>query len=449
MNSINESHPKNDSKLRVIECVACKEQIHPNAKICPQCGSPQKPDQWSSLGKILKVVAGFTAILSLIIVATDVNKLASEERNRRAAAMELVDAAQLLWEIRDTNTALSLLRKADVMLPGIREANELRTDIGIATISRINPLDGYGREGLSKLSIEKDDAGIISYYLGTKAYRKDVKLFLKDVIFPESLVLAGNKSIGSERAQFLAYLAWVELIRQQPSEKAVNINNIFNKALEANKNDTTVNLLRAAWLASERYDGPLEYSTRLELSKASFAKVLEYVSKKPDAMVNGLSLHLWLRALQLKVLPAIESLSVVQDMRSKGELFPELSTRGLTGRLFISLSGWSGAPDPKIVKKIETDLVSHFKPVELIEITTWLASIHYGCSSDGKCTVSGHESGQMLFAIGRMYELDGNSTRAYEYYQHAKHVSLAGWWRSTFLEALKRTEPASKHSNDK
>ena len=439
MTLISNSHPVNDSQLRDIECVACQEDIHPKAIICPHCGTYQKPNQWASLGRIMKIIAGFTAVLSLIIVATDVNKLASDSREHRIAAMDLVKAAQLSWQIKDKDAALSLLKKAETIAPGNKEANIIRTDIGIATISRIYPLIGPGYS-LKELSIKPDDTGIPSYHYWNMSDQKSLNLVLRDVAFPESLILEGSKLANSERARALAYLAWVELIKQNPSKNVVNIETIFNKAMNADKNDAITNLLRAAWIISERYVGLLEHTTRLEQSKASFARALAYVDKNPGTTVNGLSLLRWIRALQLEALPDVEALAIVQEIRSNGEHLPQVSTKWLTRSLFISLSGLGGSPYPEKVKKIEADLVSRFKPSELAKIATWLASIHYGCSTDGTCTED--KSAQILYAIGRMYELDGNRTRAYEYYQYTKRAGLGGWWSSTCLDGIERTKPS-------
>jgi tetratricopeptide (TPR) repeat protein len=444
MSSDSETCPISDQPTKFSNCVACQELINPKATICPHCESPQHPEKWAIFGTFLKIVGGISAVFSLIIVATEVSNLASEGSNRKTVAKELVKAAELLWEVEDKNAALSLLDKAETVLPGFHNANTLRTNIGIATISRIFPL--VRDRGLRRLLTDPNKDGVPYYRYYDGVSDNDLKLILKKVSLPESLARKAEDSKGDERARSLAYLAWAMMIQEYLEGNVVEINKIFKKALEASKNDPVTNLLMAAWLASDYYKDQLDYADRIKQSKALFKKSLAYSGNKPDD-INGLYLKRWIRALQFETLPAFEALEVIQEMLSNKEPLPKEQTLPVTRNLFISLTGRGGAPNEKRVKQTEADLLSRFKPKALVEISIWLASIHYGCSSNGRCTDTNHESAQMLFAIGRMYELDGNQSKAHSYYQYAKQqTELSGWWTSSFLDAIQRTVPKSpKH----
>lgn len=435
-----------EEKLQKNRCKVCKESIQPAAKICPHCGSSQTPVKWAGLSKALKVVGGVTAVLSLIILATQVTNLASQSRKNWLDAIDKVEAAKIFWAVNDQNSALGLLDRAEVIYPNLKESRNLRADIGISSISRINPL-ATKNSGLEELSTKPDDKGIPEYMYWSTIQRNDIELFLKAVNFPESLATIAEESTGSKRGRALAYLAWVELILNTAtlnpgSEFNIDIDAIFNIAIKASKDDEIVNLFRAAWLASSyRLKGKTKESERLEQSLRSFNKVLSKCTT-PDIKINNLLLKRWTRALQLETLPGIEPLLVLNDMLLDGESLA-INSLSLTRRYFISLSGLGSTPYPENVKKLETELLNRFKASTLVELSTQLALIHYGCPlNEGYCTGDERESGQMLFAIGRIYELAGNNSRAYEFYKRAKdNAGLSGWWASSFKSGLQRTAP--------
>ena len=441
MASLQESQNITDPALKKKECIACKELINSAALVCPKCRSPQKSEKWQGIATVLKFVAGFTAVLSLIIVANEVTNLASHDRKLRENALEVVEAARLLWSAKDENSALSLLDKAEVIYPNLQESRKLRSDIGKSLISYIYSLSS--NSGLEELDIKPDETGIPRYIYYSTIKRKNVESLLQKVSFPESLALLAGESKGFERARALAYMAWVEIILNPGinipgSSIDIDIDKIFNQALEVSEDDAIVNLFRAVWLASSlNLYGDINKAKRLEQSKASFTRALAKC-RDSEVVIYDLSLRRWIRSLQLDTLPSIEALDVVRDMIKNKE--PLRNSFALTRLVFISLSGKYA----ETAKEIEAELINRYKPEVLVEVATELASIHFGCKSDGSCSEkSDRETGQMLFAIGRMYEFSGNLSKAHDFYQKAmSNAGLAGWWGGAFENALERTKPS-------
>ena len=429
----------NHSHTDTIKCIACKNTIHQKATVCPYCGSSQLPESlWEKFEHYLKVIAGITAVFTLIIVASDLNKLATENLKKHSNAKELVNAASTFWELGDKKTTLSLLKKVDRNYPDFTEATELKSQIGKELITILNPLM-FASHYAGKLMITPNSNGTSRYVYNT-LHKKEILKELTDINFAESLVLVANSSTGTKRARALAYLAWVELITQRDNSE-ININTIFDKALKADNEDVIVNVFRAVWLSSDHYKGPLDESNRIEQAKVSFNKALQFSKGNSGTIINGISLYHWIRALQLESLPDIEALKVAYDIHANDGLLSEFSTQSLTRQIFISLSGRGGAPQRNKVKAIENKLTQHFKTEELVDIVSWLALTHYGCTADGQCTNDNYESAQIMYAIGRSYELGGYRQQAYKYYQYAQGISMSGWWKSTFQSALERTKP--------
>jgi hypothetical protein len=118
-------------------CVACCEPIHPEARVCPHCGSPQAPRRWQAVGAALKWVGGITAVTSLVFAMVQLEDLPSTWRDRGEAVDELVAAARFQVDTRDYEGAWQLLGQALDLEPGSREARALQAPLAMAWLRHL------------------------------------------------------------------------------------------------------------------------------------------------------------------------------------------------------------------------------------------------------------------------------------------------------------------------
>jgi hypothetical protein len=127
---------------------------------------------------------------------------------------------------------------------------------------------------------------------------------------------------------------------------------------------------------------------------------------------------------------------------------PIFSTSRVTNNNFIALSGIGGAPYQGEVPELEKELISRFDTDHLLKLAFWLAEKHYGCGPDGRCKdagIGGRRACQMLYAIGRIYELSGDIENAHKIYLRAQSQQndKLGWWTDFIQTGLERTQPES------
>jgi tetratricopeptide (TPR) repeat protein len=128
-------------------CIACREPIRPEARICPHCGSPQSGGRWKFLGTALKWIGAVTALISLVAGSFQLNSLLQTSRERSESVQKLVKAADMQIEYGDLDSALQLVEQALALQPGSREAGERQVTVAMMLLRR--GFD-YNQEGYTK-----------------------------------------------------------------------------------------------------------------------------------------------------------------------------------------------------------------------------------------------------------------------------------------------------------
>jgi tetratricopeptide (TPR) repeat protein len=128
-------------------CIACREPIRPEARICPHCGSFQSGGRWKFLGTALKWIGAVTALISLVAGSFQLNSLLQTSRERSESVQKLVKAADMQIEYGDLDSALQLVEQALALQPGSREAGERQVTVAMMLLRR--GFD-YNQEGYTK-----------------------------------------------------------------------------------------------------------------------------------------------------------------------------------------------------------------------------------------------------------------------------------------------------------
>lgn len=118
-------------------CVACRETIEPDARLCPHCRSPQSPERWKRFATILKWVGGSAAVISLLTGMLQVNSLFRSWQSRQETVRELAKAAQLQANASDYAGAWRLYEQALQLEPGFRPARDGQGDLAMRWLRNI------------------------------------------------------------------------------------------------------------------------------------------------------------------------------------------------------------------------------------------------------------------------------------------------------------------------
>jgi hypothetical protein len=387
----------------------------------------------------MKVVGGFAAVLSLVIVASQVKELVNDSRQHKQVALELTAAAELVLQADDSSSAMALLKRAEASYPGLPAARDLQVKIGMEYLRRLYPLDGPGY-GMSEAKLEADAQGQVGYQFYTTIDQHELEQLFQDWDLYQLLAIRAANSKGTIRAQCLAHLGWL-LLAANPGELKSDVDRLFAEARVADQKDVFANAMRAAWLVSRRYAGDLTEEQRITEARKQFDVSRANATQTPSPPTktrHEVLLREWVLALQLEALPALDALNALIDARARGESVTAVGTLGLTRAIFIGLSGRGGAPRAEEVSEVEHHLMGRFDNEKLVDIAVWLAKMHYGCDASVECIKNENETAQMLYAIGRIHELNDDRKDAQKYYESAKGVGDGGWWDESIKAGLAR-----------
>ena len=125
------------SEARSSQCVACLEPIRAGARRCPHCQASQYPQRWKVIGDALKWIGGVTALLSLFLVAQQVNNVVSTWTDRQEAGAALIMASDLQASAGDYAGAWGLLDQAVAIEPGSTRVQAHRVDLAMLWVRNI------------------------------------------------------------------------------------------------------------------------------------------------------------------------------------------------------------------------------------------------------------------------------------------------------------------------
>ena len=198
-------------------CVQCFEVIHPKARTCPHCHSPQKPRKLHAAAVFLKWVGGITAVLSLVIGADRINDLYSSWRERQTTIEELVAAARLQAEARDYPGGWRLLQQALELDPGARAARDYQGPFAMAWLRDLRLV---GDQTFSELV----DPLLPVLYMGTAN--------------PDKVMAA----------DMLGHIGWANYLKRMDGHQEVRIDESFARALAFDPDNPYAHVHWAFWV---------------------------------------------------------------------------------------------------------------------------------------------------------------------------------------------------------
>ncbi len=120
-------------------CVACHELIVSGARLCPYCRTVQHAEPWKLIANGLKWIAGATAVISLMIGVTQINRFYQDWREKREAIAELVDASRIQTEPGGYFRAWDLLQEASHLEPGSRLVRRQMVELAMIWFRTLMP----------------------------------------------------------------------------------------------------------------------------------------------------------------------------------------------------------------------------------------------------------------------------------------------------------------------
>ncbi len=278
-----------ENKLRESKnsrCVACLLPLRPGARRCPHCQSVQRPQRWQLIGDALKWIGGITALLSLFLLALQVNNVISTYTDRQESIEILIRASDLRASAGDYTGAWGLLDQAFALEAGSNKVQTHRVDLAMLWVRNFT---------------EKKEQSFGDLF---------------NPLLP-SLYLGAVRSSPSERADALAHIGWLNIHRRFDEDEQFSVDEQFDTALAADPDNVFANTWRAAWLLissnNKKYGNP-----SLDLARKHFDTALATGQRRQ-----------WIRKRQLysylgyKNAKSIEGLAVAASMKAKGEALPD------------------------------------------------------------------------------------------------------------------------------
>ncbi len=199
-------------------CKACKEPIHPEARLCPHCSTYQIVHRWKSFLGILKWLGGITAVLSLIITMVEVNKLFYSWRNKQEAINQLVLVGNKQREDLDYASAWESYERVLELDPGNKKALKEQFELAMTWLRDIRV---FGEQTLTEVA----DKLLPVLYRGTVS------------------------KTGYKQASVYAHIAWANYLRYKDSMiSKKTIEQSFSKAFQIDPENVYTNAMYAFWV---------------------------------------------------------------------------------------------------------------------------------------------------------------------------------------------------------
>ncbi|QYZ66229.1 MAG: hypothetical protein OI74_14875 [Gammaproteobacteria bacterium (ex Lamellibrachia satsuma)] len=368
-------------------CVACREPIHQDAALCPHCGTPQHQSKWHYFTLSLKWIGGFTAILSLVIVANQTQELLGQWQNTQAAVSERVEGAKLQREIGDFNGAFQQLKQALKLDPSSSEARKFEVELAMEQLRIIMVVDQRFRHLEQPDPIKDNQLGLVLY---------------------RGAVSGSDK----ERATIMAHLGWLDILRHRSGVEGLNIDLHFRKALELDPNNLYANVMWGSWLPN-RYN-PAKYTEdKIALSRKYFAKAFQ--QKKQRRYVRKLQILAYQNH-------DLELLRIGHEMSQSGE-FPELQP--YPTQPFVDLISQSDQGQHSW-----DALTQQFSLEELLTLTAWLLAEYPELEDESGVYASQQQKEALYFTRGKVFADMGKHKQALDAFLKSQ---------SLFIERIKFT----------
>lgn len=206
---------------RTASCNACREAIHPEARVCHHCGATQQPSFWKPVSDALKWTGGVVTVISLVVGTITLAGYYSDWRARRSVVHELVAASKWLIRAEHYQRAWEAYAEALALNPGSASVRDGRFELA--------------KIWLRDFRVEKESANRLLTEISTVLYRG----------LPDAT--------PREAATILAHMGWVQVQRAELSLPVRgDIDILFQEALEHDEDNPYANAMYAYWILMRR-----------------------------------------------------------------------------------------------------------------------------------------------------------------------------------------------------
>ena len=362
-------------------CVACLEPLRAGARRCPHCQASQRPQRWQAIGDALKWIGGVTAILSLFLMAQQVNNVVSTWTDRQESVAALIMASDLQASAGDHAAAWGLLDQALALEPGSTRIQAHRVNLAMLWVRNV--------------AITGDQT-------------------FGDILNPllPSLYLGAVRSNSSERADALAHIGWSNALRSLDRSARFSVDEQFEAALVADPNNVFAHTWLATWLFMRANDTDYDKS-KVDLARTHF-----------DAALATGQRQQWIRNKQLRsylgdhdIAARIEGIAVAVILKAEGSTLQRYAStfQGDLTDLAIDRGDWADALRDAALKR--------FTWKEIRDLYVWVTSMLP--DSDYRP--------QERYAFARLTELAGEPVHALTMYRSLLVVAHEGF---TFSQEL-------------
>ena len=413
-----------------VPCNVCREPIRPGALVCPHCHNRQKRDLGQLLSDGLKWAAGLAAFITLLLSASELNKLVEVWLEKEQAVTEYADAAQLLADSGDHVNAQMLLEKAAELSPASPQVRDLRIELAQNKLRTLLLLDRDGQNLRELKTVQLESGQKVLDFEGM--YPAEEKEELENLQVAELIKLFARGTVtsdGPRKATLLAHLGWLDLLRNYGSVE-YDVESSFKDALSLDSQNVYANALYAAWLLAPRNKTTLAGDERIALARKYFETALATDEQTPWVKA------LWLEALTIAdgAVADHELLRVVQAFKDAGDSFYEHGPAIMAlRRNFVHSAAWGHASDERNETRVQ-QLIAAFSGTDLINKANWLTEFSYGCVPGPGCGADDKEMAHILYVKGRIYLADNRLPEAVE----ALRLAQITGPRSYFVEAVTR-----------
>lgn len=356
-----------------MRCVACREVIQPEARLCPHCRSPQSPGRWRAVGSVLKWVGGITAVISLVFGMVRANELYSSWRERSEAVEELVRAVEMQMRAKDYRGSWRLLAQARELEPGSREARRLQITLAMAWLRDI------------RVSGDQNFTEIVDRLLPT---------LYRGATSPRDVAVA----------DVLAHIGWANYLKRREGNGQVAVESYYERALALDPGNVYAHAHFGHWLLQ-----PVGWRNGAgnDLEKAS----RHFVAALDGGQALDYAANLALISLTQTAAEGAgpEAIRLANRLRS--------TDFTLSARLRTALLGtyWSGT---RYMSRERLDLLtSAVPPKDLLETYLWLL---------GGLPAKSRDSHFHRFAVALLTEAAGDSAKALSLYRSLRSDDRIG-----------------------
>ncbi len=316
-------------------CRSCKSPIHPDARICPACLSPQKKSAFASVRDILKWVGGIAAVISLIIGVNQVSNLVRSWSERREAVEELVQASNLRDRVGDFQAAWQLIEDALELDPSSALARKKQVFLAMKWLRHI-----------SFRNINKKEAELVGNFLLPVLYRGAVS---KDRTFS---------------ADILAHIGLAGFI-QRKKQQIYRINPLthYEMALEKDPANVYAHTLMGEWIFYTKGQKGCEQETldrALQHFSAALATNKEHAYVQEAKFASLLSCDIRGKTMAIREANSMRLKKIPLDLDIRLDLI----------KLYRPLY-YMGDKDGRNKKEIDS-LLAALSPQELMDTYVWL-----------------------------------------------------------------------------